>query len=213
MREPRPDQADSSPQGLPEGATGSETDSAGFGLHGSDQLLALVYEELRSLARARMREIPPGQTLQPTALVHEVWVRIEGKRPEGWASRAEFFYAAARAMRDILVEDARRKGSLKRGGDRRRIVLDPGSDLAIEPPSEDVVALDEAISVLARDYPDAARVVSLRYFAGLTVDEVAEVMQISGSSVERAWRFARAWLRARLTVPEGDSGTEGAERD
>jgi len=163
-----------------------------------DRLLPLVYEELRVLARARMREVPPGQTLEPTALVHEAWVRIADRRPDGWANRAEFFHAAARAMRDIIVEDARRKGSLKRGGDRRRVVLDEVWELAVESPTDDVVALDEAISILSEEHPSAAEVVNLRFFAGLTVDEVAAVRGASASTVEREWRFARAWLRGKL---------------
>lgn len=178
----------------------------------ADRLLPLVYEELRILARSRMREIPPGQTLQPTALVHEAWVRIADRRPEGWANRAEFFFAAARAMRDILVEDARRKGSLKRGGDRRRVVLDESSDLAIEPPTDDVLALDEAISLLAAEHPEAAKVVNLRYFAGLTMEEVAAIRGVSVSTVERLWRFARAWLRSQLEQGTGRAGGEGADR-
>lgn len=175
----------------------------------AERLLPLVYEELRVLARSRMREIPPGQTLQPTALVHEAWVRIADRRPEGWANRAEFFHAAARAMRDIIVEDARRKASLKRGGGRKRVVLDEDSDLAIESPNEDVVALDEAIHQLAEINPEAAKVVNLRYFAGLTVEEVATIHGISVSTVERLWRFARAWLKQALQ----DASTETIQKD
>lgn len=178
----------------------------------ADRLLPLVYEELRILARSRMREIPPGQTLQPTALVHEAWVRIANRRPGGWANRAEFFFAAARAMRDILVEDARRKGSLKRGSDRRRVMLDESSELAIEPPTDDVIALDEAISLLLAEHPDAAKVVNLRYFAGLTVEEVAAITEVSVSTVERQWRFARAWLRSRLEPGPDQTGGQEAAR-
>jgi RNA polymerase sigma factor (TIGR02999 family) len=151
-----------------------------------------------------MRQIPPGQTLDPTALVHEAWVRISGRRPEGWSGRAEFFHAAARAMRDILVEDARRKGSLKRGGDRQRVVLNEQQAFSIEAPSDDVIALDESIALLSEAYPDAGRVVSLRYFTGLTIQEVAEVEGVSVSTVERSWRFARAWLRDHLKGGSAD---------
>lgn len=165
---------------------------------GADELLPMVYGELRRLARSRMGRIPPGQTLDPTALVHEAWVRISDRRPEGWSGRAEFFHAAARAMRDILVEDARRKGSLKRGGDRQRVVLNEQHAISVEAPSDDVLALDESIARLGESYPDAARVVSLRYFTGLTTEEVAEVEGVSVSTVERTWRFARAWLRDHL---------------
>ncbi len=170
----------------------------------SNDLLPLVYDELRRLAAARMRRIPPGQTLQPTALVHEAWVRIAGRRPEGWSGRAEFFHAAARSMRDIIVEDARRKAGPKRGGGRKRLVLDEDSGLAIEPPREDVLALDEALARLEAEHPEAAQVVGLRYFAGLTVEEVADVTGASVSTIERRWRLARAWLRRALGEDDGE---------
>ncbi|MFI4854198.1 MAG: ECF-type sigma factor [Phycisphaerales bacterium JB065] len=170
----------------------------------ASELLPVVYAELRHLARSRMRQIPPGQTLDPTALVHEAWVRISHRKPDGWSGRAEFFHAAARAMRDILVEDARRKGSLKRGGDRRRLALADHLKMAIEPPSEDLLALDEAIADLAGSHPEAARVTNLRYFVGLTTEEVAAVEGVSVSTVERLWRFARAWLKDRVSVGETD---------
>lgn len=170
----------------------------------ASELLPVVYAELRRLAQARMRQIPPGQTLDPTALVHEAWVRISDRKPDGWSGRAEFFHAAARAMRDILVEDARRKGSLKRGGDRRRLALADHLKVAIEPPSEDLLALDEAIADLSESHPEAARLVNLRYFVGLTTKEVAEVEGVSVSTVERLWRFARAWLKDRVKVEDTD---------
>jgi RNA polymerase sigma factor (TIGR02999 family) len=208
---PREDQSSSEDHARSTEALTDVMDAMGRGEVGAaDRLLPLVYEELRILARSRMRHIPPGQTLQPTALVHEAWMRVADRRPEGWANRAEFFYAAARAMRDILVEDARRKGSLKRGGDRKKLILDEDSDLAIEPPNEDVIALDEAIQRLAAFNPEAANVVNLRYFAGLTVDEVAALKQVSSSTVERLWRFARAWLREALqsgSSPAADGTT------
>lgn len=170
------------------------------------ELLGLLYDELRSLARARLARIPVGQTLQPTALVHEAWMRISDRRPEGWAGRAQFFHAAARAMRDILVEDARRKGAVKRGGDRRRIGLTAaaGETPILDPVSDDVAELAEAIDRLSVDHPRASEVTMLRYFAGLTTEEAALVMDASPSTVERAWRFARAWLRRELGAdPDG----------
>lgn len=186
-------------------------DAVGRGDAGaSSALLPLVYDELRHLAVARMGRIPPGQTLQPTALVHEAWMRVAGRRPEGWAGRAEFFHAAARSMRDILVEDARRKAGPKRGGDRKRLVLDEDSGLAIEPPDGDVLALDEALRRLEAEHPEPARVVGLRYFAGLTVEEVADVQDVSVSTVERHWRLARAWLRRALGEPD-DAAADPAE--
>ena len=177
----------------------------------AQELLPAVYGELRRLAHARMRQIPPGQTLDPTALVHEAWVRISDRRPDGWSGRAEFFHAAARAMRDILVEDARRKGSIKRGGGRKRLVFSEQDAITIETPSDEVLALDESIAALADAPPDAARVVSLRYFTGLTIQEVAEIEGVSVSTVERSWRFARAWLRDHLgtdSTPNGGGGSQ-----
>lgn len=178
-----------------EAAAAGETGAA-------EQLLPLVYDQLRALASARMRRIPPGQTLQPTALVHEAWARIADRRPEGWANRAEFFHAAARAMRDIIVEDARRKDTVRHGGRWRRVRLDADAELAIAPPGSDVLDLDDALARLAAAHPDAARVVDLRYFVGLTAEEVAEITGVSVSTVERLWRFARAWLREAIERDE-----------
>jgi len=196
---PSPPPPPSPPAAAP--APGTEAIAAG-------DLLAAVYEELRRLAAHRIERIPPGQTLQATALVHEAWVRIRDRRPEGWSGRAEFFHAAARAMRDILVEDARRKAGPKRGGDRVRLVLDDVAGIGVEAPREDLLALDDALGALEVEHPDEARVVALRYFAGLTVGEVAEVTEASVSTVERRWRLARAWLRRRL-----DAGGDAVERE
>ncbi len=172
-------------------------------------LLPLVYAELRALASARMRKTPPGQTLQPTALVHEAYLRIMRGADAGWDGRGHFFFAAARAMRDILVEQARRKGSLKRGGDRHRADLDPAIAV-FEEPREDVLALNEALDRLEAENPDAARIVMLRYYAGLTGQEAADVLGVSLSHVDRRWRFARAWLRRALEgpTPEKDASRE-----
>jgi len=136
----------------------------------ADELLPLIYDELRRLAAQKMSREPPGQTLQATALVHEAYLRLVGSEARNWSSRTHFFAAAAEAMRRILIENARRKQSLKRGGDRRRVDIDDAI-LAIEEPSEDIVALDEALAKLAREDYAAAEVVKLRCFAGLTLRE------------------------------------------
>ena len=172
--------------------------------HAAADLLPLVYAELRKLARARMAKTPPGNTLQPTALVHEAYVRLIGKDNPGWDSRGHFFAAAAQAMRRILVEQTRRKASKKHGGGRKRVDL---GDLepAIAPPSEDVLALDEALTRLEEADPRQAKIVMLRYFGGLTAEETAATLDISLRTVEREWRFARAFLFALLSEPRTGS--------
>ena len=160
-------------------------------------LLPLVYQELRSLARSRMAALADGQTLQPTALVHEAYMKLVGGGDPGWDTRGHFFAAAAQAMREILVDQARRKASLKRGGDRRRADEDP-SDLAIEPPSDDVLALHEAVQRLEADDPRKGQIVNLRYFAGLTIEETAAVLGVSHETIKREWRYIKAWLIAQL---------------
>ena len=173
-------------------------------------LLPLVYGELRRLAEARMTAVPPGQTLQATALVHEAYLRLVGTDDPGWQSRGHFFFAAARAIHDILVEQARRKARLKRGGDRRRV---PGSDLqvAVAAPSEDMLALSECLERLEREDPTQHQLVMLRFFAGLTAEQTAEVMGISRSTLQREWRFVRAQLRRDLG--EGNGGSVGDDGD
>jgi RNA polymerase sigma factor (TIGR02999 family) len=164
----------------------------------ADQLLPLVYRELRRLAARRLAREAPGQTLQATALVHEVYLRLmDPVRPHGWESRGHFFAAAAEAMRRILVERARRKRRLKYGGDRRRIGLDEGM-LSIESPVDDILAIDEALEQLALVDRPAAELVKLRYFAGLTTEEAAEILGLSARSAYRNWAYARAWLFRRL---------------
>ncbi len=163
----------------------------------ADKLLPLVYDELRRLARSRMANGPPGATIQPTALVHEAYMRLVGDTDPGWNGRGHFFGAAAIAMRNILVECARRKGSLKRGGNWRQVELEEG-DFAIEQPSEDILALDEALSDLEQADPRKARIVMLHYFAGLTLSETAEAIGVSLPTVERDWRFTRALLHTQL---------------
>jgi RNA polymerase sigma factor (TIGR02999 family) len=164
----------------------------------SAELLPLVYGDLRKLAAARMARLAPGQTLQATALVHEAYVRLVGSTDPGWEGRAHFFGAAARAMRDILADHLQRKGSLKRGGHFGRAGEQTAMELSCDGPSDDVLAVEEALQELEREYPRKAEVVTLSFFGGLTTAEVAEVLGLSTRSVERDWRFARAWLNGRL---------------
>lgn len=160
-------------------------------------LLPLVYAELRELARSRLARQAPGQTLQPTALVHEAYMRIAGDDAVRFEGQKHFFFAAARAMRDILVEQARRKAGPKRGGGRKREELDDACAL-LEPPSDNVLAIHEALDELERDDPLKAEIVLLRYFSGLTMDETAEVLEMPERTLDRHWRFIRAWLMTRL---------------
>ncbi|MHC4129477.1 MAG: sigma-70 family RNA polymerase sigma factor [Planctomycetota bacterium] len=169
------------------------------------ELLPLIYEDLRKLARARMAKLAPGQTLQPTALVHEAYARVIGSGDPGWDGRGHFFAAAAQAMRNILVDQARRKGALKRGGGRQRLELQDG-DLAIQPPREDILALDEALRRLEADDPRKGRIVNLRYFAGLTSEETAAALDVSVGTVEREWRYIKAWLHTQVAEGDGSGG-------
>lgn len=163
-----------------------------------DQLLPLVYQELRKLAAMKLASEKPGQTLQPTMLVHEAYVRlVDVDQPQQWNGRGHFFGAAAEAMRRILVENARRKQSQKYGGDLRRVELDV-ADVAIENPSEDLMALDEALTRFEQQWPDKAKLVKLKYFTGLTILEASEVIGVSTATAERYWKFARAWLHSQL---------------
>jgi RNA polymerase sigma factor (TIGR02999 family) len=166
----------------------------------TEQLLPLVYDELRQLAAQRLAYEKPGQTLQATALVHEAYLRLIGPLDgDRYADRGHFFAAAAEAMRNILVDKARRKRRPKHGGGRQRVELE--DDAAPAPPSaaEELLALDEALSRLAADDPEAAAVVKLRYFAGLSVEQAAQSLGMSRASAYRHWTFARAWLRQELT--------------
>jgi RNA polymerase sigma factor (TIGR02999 family) len=164
----------------------------------ASQLLPLVYDELRKLAAQKLGGETPGQTLQPTALVHEAYLRLVGEGEEQhWDSRGHFFAAAAEAMRRILVEIARQKASLKRGGDRRRVGVVDGL-LAAPEPREDLVALDAALTKLATTDKQAAELVQLRYFAGLPLREVAEILGIAPRTADRLWAFARAWLHEEI---------------
>ncbi|MCZ2343617.1 MAG: sigma-70 family RNA polymerase sigma factor [Bacteroidales bacterium] len=169
----------------------------------ADQLLPLVYEELRKLAAIHLAREQPGQTLQPTALVHEAYLRLlGGANPEQWHSRGHFFAAAAVAIRRILIENARRKGRLRHGGGLVRRDLDQDSALLPEP-QEDLLALDEALQKLADLDARAAELVQLLYFAGLTLPEAAQIQGISPRTAGRLWAFARAWLRDEI---EGSAG-------
>jgi RNA polymerase sigma factor (TIGR02999 family) len=169
----------------------------------ADELLPIVYDELRRLGRSLMAKTPPGNTLQPTALVHEAYLRLVGKEDPGWNSRSHFFGAAAHAMRRILVEQARRKAADKHGGGQERLDADD-VDLPIEPPADDILALDEALERLRESDTRKADVVMLRYFAGLTIEETAKVLGTSETTVERDWRFARLTLYTQLNPAEGD---------
>jgi RNA polymerase sigma factor (TIGR02999 family) len=168
--------------------------------HAAGELLPLVYEELRKLAAQKMARERPGQTLQATALVHEAYLRlVDLERAQHWNSRGHFFAAAAEAMRRILIDQARQKGSQRRGGarDRRQLRDD---DLIAAPLNEELLDLDEALAKLAADDPQAAELVKLRIFAGMTVEEIAEVQGTSPRTVKRDWAYARAWLGRELAA-------------
>ena len=163
-----------------------------------DALLPIVYEELRRLAAAYLRRERPGQTLQPTALVHEAYLRLMKDRPDRWQNRAHFCAIAAHSMRQILIERARARGAQKRGGAQPRVTLDEGL-VAGEPSSTvDLVALDRALERLEAVDAEQARLVELRFFGGLTIEETAEAMNISPATVKRHWTVARAWLAREL---------------
>lgn len=161
------------------------------------KLLPLVYDELRKLAAFKLKREAPGQTLQPTALVHEAWLRLAGSNRQQWRGRKHFFGAVAEAMRRILIEQVRRKAALKRG---ERIPMDEFHESRIElrAPGDQVLAVHEALDALAQEEPLAARIVKLRYFVGMTIAEIAEAIEMSPSTVDRYWAFARAWLKRAI---------------
>ena len=172
----------------------------------AERLLALVYQELRRTARAKMAREKAGATMQPTGLVHETYLRLFAGESPRWENRAHFFVAAAEAMRRILIERARRRARLKRGGGYERVAL--SDDLAgPSPEPETLIALDEALTRLATRDPNMSRVVELRYFAGLTIEETADAMGLARRTVNRLWVSARAWLQRELlrTATQGDS--------
>jgi RNA polymerase sigma factor (TIGR02999 family) len=183
-----PDSADPNPNGM-----------------AAAELLPALYAELRRLAASMTARLPPGQTLQPTALVHEAYLKMVRNHDPGWCSKRHFFGAAAQAMREILVDQARRKASLKHGGHGRRVELADGLAF-IEPPADDVLALDAAIQTLQADEPRLAEIVLLRYYTGLSVEETAAVVGRSESTVKREWRQARAWLAGHLDAGEEPGG-------
>ncbi len=167
----------------------------------AESLLPLVYDELRRLAAEKMALEKPGQTLQATALVHEAYLRlVDGEKARQWRSRSHFFAAAAEAMRHILIDRARRKRSRKRGGDKSRVALEE-ANVADSANVEEVLAVDEALAGLVAVDAQAAELVKLRYFAGLSIPEVAEILNISPRSADRLWAYARAWLRRAIGEP------------
>lgn len=177
-------------------AAASEGDS-----HAAAQLLPLVYDELRKLAKSRMAHEPAGMTLQPTALVHEAYLRLLGDTNLGWDNRGHFFAAAALAMRRILVERARSRNRVKRGGGRAKVELNEAL-LSTEPPSDELLVLDEALTKLEQYDKRKAEIVMLRYFAGLSIEDTAAAMGISPATVKNDWMFARAWLHREIAKDE-----------
>ncbi len=176
------------------------------------EVLPLVYDELRKLAQRRLAHVPPGQTLQATALVHEAYLRVVGDTDPGWQGRGHFFGAAAQAMRDILVERARRRDRIKHGGGRKRVELSDDA-VSIDDPGLDMIALDEALKSLEATDPRKARIVMLRFFTGLSIEEIAELLEVSSRTVEREWRFTRAWLSKELASPGSGAAAESPGAD
>jgi RNA polymerase sigma factor (TIGR02999 family) len=176
--------------------------------HAAEQLLPLVYDELRNLAAAKLAQEKPGQTLDATALVHEAYLRLVGRPSEGvsggWAGRAHFFAAAAEAMRRVLVEKARRKRRQRHGGRHARVHVEL-ANIVSPMPDEDLLALDEAMTRLAVEEPILARLVELRFYAGLSNEQAAKVLGISGVTAKRYWRYARAWLHREVGKGVGPS--------
>lgn len=170
-----------------------------------DRLLPLVQRELRDLAAAKMRHLPPGNTLQATALVNEAWLRLANKDPEQDSNRAKFMASAARAMRDILVEQARRKAAAKHGGGVARVDIALAEPAVADTP-DSILALHEALEELERDDPTKAEIVNLRFFGGLTVEETAATLEMPLRTVELRWQFIRRWLYQRLKSDESSSG-------
>jgi len=168
----------------------------------AERLIPFVYGELRRQAARHLRRERRGHTLRPTALVHEVYLRLQGRRGIEWKNRTQFFAVAAKVMRRVLVDHARRRGAAKRAGSWCRITLD--ENVAMNDPADlDLVALEEALTALADLDPDKARLIELRFFGGLSLEETAEAMGVSPSTVTREWRMARAWLYRRMTKAPG----------
>ena len=172
----------------------------------AEQLLPLVYDELRKLAAVKLANEKPGQTLQATALVHDAYIRlVDVGKAQHWNSRGHFFGAAAEAMRRILIEHARSRLYLRRGGGRERVNLQD-VDFSTDGPNIDILALDEALTRMEQRWPEKARLVQLRYFGGMTIAEASAAMGISHATAERHWKFARSWLFAELNCPPDSSG-------
>jgi RNA polymerase sigma factor (TIGR02999 family) len=171
----------------------------------AEQLMPLVYDELRKLAAFKLAQEKPGQTLQATALVHDAYLRlVDAAKIQRWDSRGHFFAAAAEAMRRILLNRARDKKRAKRGGERHRVDLDQ-IEIALDTNDEELIALDDALTQLAEEDPDSARLVNLRFFAGLTLRDAAVSLGLSQRTAERQWSYARAWLYARLSQDAGSN--------
>jgi RNA polymerase sigma factor (TIGR02999 family) len=186
-------------------------DTASGDARAAAELLPLVYEELRRLARQKIGQERAGHTLQATALVHEAYLRlVDGNTAKSWHGRWHFFAAAAEAMRRILVDQARHRGRIKRGGGAARQRMDLANvELTVNEPPEELLAVDEGLTALAAQHPDKAQLVKLRYFAGLTIEEAAEAMGISVATANRRWAYARAWLFRYLGASEaGDAGSQ-----
>jgi RNA polymerase sigma factor (TIGR02999 family) len=171
----------------------------------AESLLPFLYKELRRLAHALHAARPPGATLQTTDLVHEAYLKLVGDHDPGWNGRAHFFGAAARAMREILVDQARRKGRAKHGAGWKRVEVGEIA-LPVELPAQDILVVHEALERLEGEDPRKGQIVNLRFFAGLTTEETAKVLDVSASTVEREWRFVRAWLYSRMTSGAAESG-------
>jgi RNA polymerase sigma factor (TIGR02999 family) len=165
----------------------------------ADELLPLVYDELRRLAGYKMANELPNQTLQPTALVHEAWLRLTGRENARWNGRAHFFAAAAEAMRRILIDNARRKHALRHGGGQQRVDI-PEQDLAANADDEQLLAINEALDKLGTHDKEKAELVKLRFFVGLTIEEAADILGISVATAKRNWIYARAWLHAQISA-------------
>ena len=167
----------------------------------AEELLPVVYDELRRLAAMQMTQQPDGHTLQPTALVHEAWLRIAGEAERSWKDRSHFFAAAAQAMRCILVDHARRKSTVKHGGEQQRMDIE-ALELSAASPDERILLMDDALTQLEKEYPERARVVVLKYFGGMTNEEVARMLETSERTVNRHWLCARAWLFRKIQTQE-----------
>ena len=178
----------------------------------AEELLPLVYDELRRVAHARMSRLPPGQTLQPTGLVHEAFLRLVGTQEPGWAGRTHFFSAAACAMRSVLIDRARANMAEKRGGERKRVPLRDTLMGGSEPLQDaELIDLDEALVRLEASAPRKAQIVVMRFFGGMSAEEIARSLDCSSRTVEREWRFARAWLHEALSGEPAEPGDGGSD--